>query len=213
MSLDASRRAPQKEVGRQSWLRERLAKEKGIDVSPNSVHKWVNGSSRPREDNIRAIAEILEVDEIWLSLGRMPTAGLSKKSDAQSEGSATGVSPGALILAGLLQRAGGNVVFADKDDAASLYANTGSGSTGVIVVECEEREGSLVAVIPEPVANNRIATVLLDDSSRVGVYDLTDKPRQNFGGYSIMSLTRREDGRLEIDGSAVSPTRSVRELA
>jgi transcriptional regulator with XRE-family HTH domain len=216
MAIDAHPLAPDTPFGRQAWLRDRLEKEAGISVSANAIHKWVNDAARPREDNIRALARILQVDEVWLSLGRTPNSDLGQ--NRQSQGSPTGVSSEALILAGLLQAKGSNVVFAPKDDVATLYRDAGSGSVGVVVVECEDRAGSLLAVVPEPVGGNTVVAVLTgpceDASAGVNVYDLTDAPRRSFGGYSILSMTRRKDGRLKIDGerSLIKPMPSMAEL-
>lgn len=213
MAVEAHPLAPETVFGRQSWLREKLEKETGIEVSANAIHKWMNGTSRPREDSIRALARILGVDYLWLSFGRTPSSEAPVDSKPVSSSNA-----GSLILAGLVQAAGGSAIFAGREEAASVYVNSPEGQVGIVVADCVERAGSLLAVIPEPVGKNRIVAVLPRSceasSACVGLFDLTDVPRQNFGGYSVISLSMHKDGRLKAVGvsTLLDPAGSVAEL-
>ncbi len=219
MAVDGHPLAPPTPFGRQAWLRERLEKEAKIKVSANAVHKWMHGTSRPREDTIRALARLLSVDELWLNMGRTPTDNYGAQPAATDPGATSGVKPAALTLAGLVQMAGASVVFAAKDEAADLYLDFGSGRMGVIAVAPEERQGSLLAVISEPVGDNRIVAILRGNRTAcsvcLSVFDLTEVPRQNFGGYSVLSMEARKDGRLKVQGvkNLVSPLGSVEEVA
>jgi len=73
-ALDASPHVVPMSHGRLSWLkREREKIGVSVSVSVNTLHKWVHGVSRPREDTIRALARLLRVDDIWLAPGQTPT--------------------------------------------------------------------------------------------------------------------------------------------
>lgn len=71
----------------------------------------MHGLSRPREDNVRALAKLLQVDEVWLTLGRKPSA-----SAEQVAAEATRASGAVLLVAGLIEVNGGRVTFPSKDE-------------------------------------------------------------------------------------------------
>lgn len=171
--------------GRQKWLLDKLKEEAGLKVSPNTVHKWMNGAARPREDNIRRIAKVLDVDELWLSTGRKPLL-----DPIAAEKAATAASGATLALAGLVEMTGGKITFAATREApVSLWVNFGDRRAGVIVVTPQPgAEGAYV--VPEPVGDRRIAGVVLASGRTttlgVKILDLTDQARQTFGGFSVI---------------------------
>ncbi|MDF0602895.1 hypothetical protein P1J78_19305 [Psychromarinibacter sp. C21-152] len=211
-ALEASPHAPPTPHGRLSWLKRELEKH-GTKVSVNTVHKWCHGASRPREDNVRALSRLLKVDEVWLALGRKPVE--SPKHSADSAAKAKGA---VLMLAGLIEVAGGRVTFPSEGEGTPhLWANLNSEQFGVIVVTPQSREGSQVSfVVPEPVGPHKVLAVVSEPGSmQVQVVDLTDVQRQSFGGFSVVSLETRNGGKFKAPDqrNLLAPVGSVAELA
>lgn len=92
--------------GRQTWLKEKMR------VSHEAVRKWVKGESRPRPRKMKELAELLGVDEAWLSLGVEPEGTPKEKKERSAK--LTGASN---VFLGLLQAAGGSVAFPDQPDS------------------------------------------------------------------------------------------------
>lgn len=195
--------APATTFGMQSWLRGKLEKETGLEVSPNTMSKWFNGGATPRADNIRKIAQVLQVDEVWLSLGRRPVE--NRKDAATGVGNTRGP---VLALAGLLEMRGARVSFQENPESpVDLQVSTPEGGVEIVVVTPRESDGVLTFVIPEPVGDARIVSVTTGPAPQsptatadLVVVDLTDCPRQFLGGYSILALTKRKDGRFKAEG-------------
>ena len=59
--------------GRQKWLLDKLQENYGRSFSGEAASKWFAGEARPRVEVMRDIAEVLNVDEAWLSLGIIST--------------------------------------------------------------------------------------------------------------------------------------------
>lgn len=100
--------------GKQKWLRESLADRFNITVSPEATRKWFAGESRPRPKVMSAVAQLLEVDEAWLSLGITPdeTPVEKQKRNAVADGAVN-------YIAGLIQMAGGHIAFPEVADESS----------------------------------------------------------------------------------------------
>lgn len=207
--------APPTPFGRQKWLQDKLAKETRLEVSPNTIHKWVNGLARPREDNIRRIAKVLSVDDVWLSLGRSPVEDVRATKDGAARAAA-----GALLLAGLIEMRGGKVTFPTQDDeAVSLFANINGKRIGITVVTAQVKGGKVSYMIPEPVGDNRVVSVeerpnCEGFSGCYSILDLTKVPRQNFGGFSVVTGEVRPNGQVKIEGqrNLLSSNATVDEL-
>lgn len=208
--------APPTPFGRQKWLQDKLAKEAKLDVSANTIHKWVHGMARPREDNIRKIAKALAIDDVWLSLGRSPV-----NTETETKAGAAQTGAGALVLAGLIEMAGGKVTFPTaEDEAVSLFVHTDSSRQGITVVSGQVKDGKISYMVPEPVGSNRIVSVQVRES-RSGasgcfmILDLTEAPRQNFGGFSVITGETRPEGQVKIDGqrTLLRPNVQIEELA
>ncbi|WP_188526783.1 helix-turn-helix transcriptional regulator [Sinisalibacter lacisalsi] len=171
-------------------------------MSVNTVHKWVHGVSRPREDNIRALAGLLQVDEVWLALGRTPTpaaTGANAGADA-AHGAA-------LLVAGLIEVRGGRVTFASaSQDVPHFTANFRGDRFDVIAVSPQTASGEALSfVVPEPVGDCRVMAVVAKEHGPVAVLDITKAERHNFGGFSVIELTRDPEGRLHDAVGAVIP--------
>ena len=61
-----------------------------------------------------------------------------------------------------------------------------------------DTSASLSFVVPEPVDDNRVVAVVPEDGSLgVRLVDLTDVDRQMLGGFSVVQLERRKDGKFK----------------
>ncbi len=67
-ACDASPHCPPLHKGRLVWIVEQL-KLRGIDITVQTVARWVNGEAKPRQDKNTKLAQILGVDSVWLYLG------------------------------------------------------------------------------------------------------------------------------------------------
>jgi len=217
LALEGHPRAPGNVHGRQSWLRRVLKEQTGRSVSANTVHKWCRGTARPRPDALRDLARVLNVDEVWLSLGRKPTSEIaSPGKNAAAAGGAT------MLVAGLIEISGGRVSFpAPGDGVVTLWANIGDVSIGLLTVFPQNSDDGPVFIIPEPVGDSRIIGVIprhqtdgCTSTACVDLIDLTDVPRENLGGFSLIRLASRKDGRFKAEGqrSLLRPMKSIEEL-
>jgi len=199
-AVDGHPLAPPTPYGRQAWLLEKLRKETGLDVSANTISKWFSGSARPRPDNIRKIAQVLRVDEVWLALGRKPTdrpEGVPEVEKARGAAS---------VLAGLIEMSGGRISYPKADAApVDLHATVQGNSFDVIAASPTVDGDTFSFVVNEPARDARILAVVLaaapggENQPTVGIhlYDLTDAPRPTFGGFSVLQVHRVAGARVQ----------------
>ncbi len=96
--------APDPGRGMQAWVAQK------VGVTPEAVRKWVSGQSRPRPAVMARLAEALEADVSWLSLGVTPIR------DTRAQRRFVRNAAGAVYLvAGLIEMDGGHVAFRDDD--------------------------------------------------------------------------------------------------
>ncbi len=185
--------------GRQRWVLDKLKRETGLEVSANTMSKWFHGQAMPRGDNLRALARVLGVDEVWLALGHRPvvTAAAAGLSAANARGAS-------LMLAGLIEMNGGRVIFpGDPDSPVDLSINAGGVSFDAVVVSPRISQGEWSFIIPEPVGDARILSVTTSDCAETGtsvgirILDITECRRQRFGGYSVVVLETRKNGKFK----------------
>lgn len=97
-------------VGRLTWLKNEITR-RGQSAALESVRRWYSGEVKPRPDKLALLADILEVDVAWLSLGIDPSMGPREKKarNASADGAVN-------IIAGLIQMDGGHPAFPDATD-------------------------------------------------------------------------------------------------
>ena len=126
------------------------------------------------------------------------------------------------MVAGMIELLGGKITFheARQDASAQLTANLGEGRQEIVVAVAQGPAAETSFVIPEPVASARVfgvAPVVACESATAAyaVFDLTDVPRQRFGGFSVVAAETRPDGRLKVSGqrNLVAPVRNLANLA
>lgn len=57
--------------GRNTWLIRELAHQR-VEVTLETIRKWLAGETMPRRRKMTALAKILRVDETWLAMGAQP---------------------------------------------------------------------------------------------------------------------------------------------
>lgn len=202
IAISGCPRAPTESYGRLTWLMQDLKARTGLKVSVNAVHKWAHGMSRPREDTIRKIAQVLEVDDRWLSMGHMPDMATTRpveESAAQARGAT-------LVAAGLIEMSGGRVAFAK--DGSTMQVNLAGKQFNLMALAPQSDTGPTAFIIPEPVGDARVLGVVLLGKRGGGVgvelLDLTLAKRQRMGGFSVVQAAE--------NGGKFEPLRDLKEL-
>jgi transcriptional regulator with XRE-family HTH domain len=122
--FDESRLLPGFNQGRYTWIRDQLAMKYGVEVTRETVRKWVSGETVPRNEKLRALAKLFDVDEGWLAFGVRSDVDLRQQPDRILADS------GAVsLVAGLIQMAGGTCALPEpgdnKNEFVDLYAIIG----------------------------------------------------------------------------------------
>ncbi|MGN5375816.1 hypothetical protein [Sphingomonas hankookensis] len=68
-ACDASPHCPDKHRGRLTWIMDQFKLHGGGKISAETVRRWSEGESKPREAKNVILAKILGVDPSWLYLG------------------------------------------------------------------------------------------------------------------------------------------------
>lgn len=80
-AMDIHPRCPEG-YGRNTWLKREL-EEVGVNVSLETIRKWLAGEVLPRRPKIGALAKALRIDETWLAMGAQPV--FLQPRDSKSE--------------------------------------------------------------------------------------------------------------------------------
>lgn len=116
-ACDALSLIPPKHSGRQSWIQREMTKA-GEEISSETVRKWFQGEAKPRPDKVAKLAQILQVDVSWLSLG------VGAAVEPRQRRVRNAMADGAVnLVAGLIQMDGGHPAFPEaKDTPVDLHA-------------------------------------------------------------------------------------------
>lgn len=63
---------PSPNYGRLRWIKEQFASRFSDQVSEETVRRWLSGEGKPKGRRLRYLAELLDVDEAWLTVGPAP---------------------------------------------------------------------------------------------------------------------------------------------
>jgi transcriptional regulator with XRE-family HTH domain len=121
--FDESRHLPGFNQGRYTWVRDQLAMKYGVEVTRETVRKWVSGETVPRNEKLRALAKLFNVDEGWLAFGVRSDVDPRQESDRILADSGV-----VSLVAGLIQMAGGTCALpepGDRNEFVDLYAIIG----------------------------------------------------------------------------------------
>lgn len=110
-ACDSHTLVPAKHSGRLTWIQRQLASRFKEDVSVETVRKWFAGEAKPRPDKMGKLAQLLEVDVAWLSLGIDPDMQPRERRmrNAMVDGAVN-------LVAGLIQMDGGFPAFPEESD-------------------------------------------------------------------------------------------------
>lgn len=116
-ACDAHPHAPDMNYGRLTWLQEQLKERFGVEVSTETCRKWFAGETRPRVAKMRCIAQLLNVDEAWLSLGVEAVPPKERRArNAMADGAVN-------VVAGVIQMQGWTPAFPDERDSHARESN------------------------------------------------------------------------------------------
>jgi transcriptional regulator with XRE-family HTH domain len=114
-ACDGNPDVPPPNYGRLGWFVTQFETRFKQEVTQETVRKWFAGESRPRHKMISYLAQVLKVDEAWLSIGRTPE--LSEKEQKTRNAVADGA---VNVLAGFVQMCGGHPAFPVETDTKAV---------------------------------------------------------------------------------------------
>ena len=174
--------------GQQTWLCTRM------DVSPEAVRKWFSGEARPRPVMMKRLADVLEVDEAWLSLGVAPDVGPKERKVRNA------IADGAVnVLAGLIQMSGGHVAFPSKNDPrveyVDLYAIVRGAQLAMHISLAQEVSDNVFRFdVPREYQDCTVVGIVQHSPVRCDFIQLTqtliDKHRIRKGGYYSIAMSK-----------------------
>lgn len=200
-------------AGKQKWVRERLQEQFGIKVSPEATRKWFAGEAKPKQAIMKAMAEILEVDEAWLALGIRPdeTPKDKRRRNAVADGAVN-------FLAGLIQMGGGNIAFPEQsgDKQPDLFAIIRGRQVQIEVKHIQPRDDDAAKF--RIYGNTDRTVVCVITTADPMEFDLVRVPAHiiseygvDKGGYTEMLLSKRGRG-WGIGEAALPRIKSVEDL-
>lgn len=110
-AVDVHAHIPPPNFGRLQWFVDQMVAQFGTKRTPETYRKWLAGETLPRPRAMHQLAEILQVDEAWLSLGRAPE--LDRRQQKLRDAAADGV---VNVVAGFIQMCGSNPAFPEPSD-------------------------------------------------------------------------------------------------
>jgi hypothetical protein len=161
-ACDGNPDVPPLNHGRLGWFVEQL-EDRDIQVTVETVRKWFAGETRPRPAPTTALAQILKVDELWLTNGTLPEFNevQRKRHNAVAGGVVN-------LVAGFIQIDGGHPAFPADDDSEAKAKNVdlyaiirgakynfhiapvlGEGADRHFIVPHEAKETVVLGVVPE----------------------------------------------------------------
>lgn len=155
---------PPSNYGRLGWFADEFAK-RGDEVSKEMVRKYFAGENKPRQKRLALLAEILGVDEAWLSLGK--SADLESKRAVLRNSQVAGV---VNVVAGLIQMHGGTPAFPEEGDGRAerehvdLYAIIRGAQYAIHVALADETEDKFTFRLPPGLGRNTIALGVIQTS-------------------------------------------------
>lgn len=178
--------------GRIKWLHSEMARRSGDDeaVSIEAVRRWIAGIMRPRPAKMTLIAQILEVNEAWLSLGISGDLNPRERRarNAEAEGAVN-------LIAGLIQLSGGHPAFPDdndrraKQDCVDMYAIIKGASFAIHVSYCQEDKCKFS--VPNGFEDLTVIGVMKGEGFSFTCYELDAETIKEFGN--------KRGGSIELD--------------
>src|SRR6266446_8548726 len=106
LACDSHAHCPPLHFGRLTWIVREFKSKFKITITTETARKWCAGEVRPRRQSMSLLAELLTVDEAWLSLG-------NEGETTADERKARNVMAGAAVnlVAGLIELDGGHPAY------------------------------------------------------------------------------------------------------
>jgi len=149
IACDGYSQVPPLNKGRLTWILREFASRYNMSLSLEAVRKWFSGESRPRPDKMKKLAELLQVDEVWLALGK--DGDVSPREQRARNALADGA---VNVVAGYIQMGGGNVAFpdegakADPNSGVDIYAIIKGARYDIHVVVAKPIDNGLRFALP-----------------------------------------------------------------
>jgi len=182
LACDRSDHCPPLHQGRLVWIMNELGKQFDVDVTTETVRKWLHGEAKPRLDKNNKLAELLRVDPVWLYQGIDPALSPREKKarNAMADGAVN-------LIAGFIQMDGGSPAFPDEGDKRAardnvdLYAIIKGGSYAIHVCLGAEVDGAYH--FPVPLNHEHVVVLgVIRDGFSVMVTELTAEIIAEHGG-------------------------------
>lgn len=181
-AADTNPHCPPPHHGRLQWIATQLEERFSINVTIESVRKWLSGETRPRIKTLHALAEVLTVDEAWLAIGQAPE--LQPRERAARNSQAEGV---VNLLAGVIQMAGGHPAFPEEDsDTVDVYAIIKGAQYAFRAVSGETTEDGLRFTVPAKTDRQIVIGVIENPDHQFDFYEVlaeTIESSTNRGGF------------------------------
>jgi transcriptional regulator with XRE-family HTH domain len=191
---------PPSNYGRLGWFAEEFAKRNMV-VSKEMVRKYFAGENKPRAERMDTLAEILQVDVAWLSLGKSAVAETSR--NAIRNGRASGA---VNVVAGLIQLHGGSPAFPEDGDVKAesehvdLFAIIRGAQYAIHVALGEQTDQGTRFSLPVSMGGNTIVLGVIQTSPLCfDIVELDSEGLAEHGkpGKSAISVTIDADYRTE----------------
>lgn len=183
-ACDAHSLIPPKHSGRQSWIVRELAKRFNVDVSPETARKWFAGEAKPRPDKLAALAQLLEVDVAWLTLGVAPDLDPRERKvrNAMADGAVN-------LVAGLIQMDGGHPAFPQSGEGhVDLHAII-RGAKYDLHVSLGDEQGKDIRFVVPPTYENLIVLGVVKRGFQIEIFEITPE---------VIANGERHGGSIEV---------------
>lgn len=115
-AADENARVPLANYGRLQWLVDEMGKL-GHEMVMETARKWFAGETMPRNAAAKLLAQVLQVDPAWLTLGQRSS--VIPKEQRQRNALASGA---VNLIAGMIQMAGWSIAFPTSENSVDLQA-------------------------------------------------------------------------------------------
>lgn len=190
-ACDDNPRCPDLHRGRLVWLRSELKESFAQTVTVETVRKWFAGETKPRPAKLLAIADLLQVDVAWLSLG------IDKGMAPRERKARTREISGAVnLVAGFIEMDGGHVAFppeAEQNRGVDIHAIIRGAKYDFHIALLED---GLYRVPPKCEG-----LIVLGLSKRGFAIKLVEIPQE------LLNNSRNTGGTIQVNGSAAGLVR------
>lgn len=201
-ACEESSYVPPPHKGRQQYIAEKLG------VAPEAVSKWFKAVSMPRPDKMERLAELLQVEQTWLTFGISPEMDrVERKAHAKE-------SDGAVhLVLGMAMLAGAHCGMPSAKDPRSSYVDfycTMRGTVYPVHVSLarETSRDHYEILIPKEYTDTRSVAVIPVAPGRYHFIDmplmLVEEHKVRKSGMFAVNVNRVEGGRY-VTGSATWP--------